>query len=302
MSTQESEISPSRLFLPPEITDLIISFVELGDCFTLASCALVCRSWLPASQHRLLQLIRFWPNSRWRYDLLVSHVLRDEKSKHLLGAVHHILIDDGENEDTLSAVAYRFLPAFPHHLPNLRVLEFAGCSWVNRSHPHLGAVVAAMSSFSSLTELSLLGVTFPSFGFFRRMVVAIPALTNLTLSRIRWPHTSLPAWLTSPERSPRQLHLSTLGLDVFLWTLDVTDVLLPWLLKSVATETIDSLVLHSPPEHLGDHNFFKHIGPHVAKLTIDLQLTSRRSKESFACRRLTIFNVQEILSFPISPI
>ncbi|KAM5532991.1 hypothetical protein V8D89_013333 [Ganoderma adspersum] len=130
-----------------------------------------------------------------------------------------------------------------------------------------------MSSFPSLTELSLLGVTFPSFGFFRRMIIAIPSLTNLTLSKIRWPHTSIPAWLTLPERSPRQLNLCTLRLDIFVWPQDVIDVLLPWLSKTIAAETIDSLVVQSPPEHLVEHDFFKHVGPHVAKLTIDLQST-----------------------------
>jgi hypothetical protein len=38
--------------LPPELTDLIISFLS-GDPGALQACSLVCRDWLPASRHHL---------------------------------------------------------------------------------------------------------------------------------------------------------------------------------------------------------------------------------------------------------
>jgi hypothetical protein len=53
-------ISHRQARLPPELIDAIIEQLH-DDRAALATCALVCRSWVPASRHHLFSDVTIWP-------------------------------------------------------------------------------------------------------------------------------------------------------------------------------------------------------------------------------------------------
>ncbi|TFK85657.1 hypothetical protein K466DRAFT_180777 [Polyporus arcularius HHB13444] len=77
---------------PLELTDRIISFVDILDKATLCNCALVCHSWLPASRHALFRRIDVADGT---VELLVSRVLHSESVRPYLAGVREFRIDSG---------------------------------------------------------------------------------------------------------------------------------------------------------------------------------------------------------------
>jgi hypothetical protein len=64
-------IFPRCTNLPPELTDAIINLLH-ADHETLALCALVCRSWVPASRRHLFSDVSISPNDSRVLELLSS--------------------------------------------------------------------------------------------------------------------------------------------------------------------------------------------------------------------------------------
>ena len=70
-------------YIPPEVTDIIISFVPYAS--TLCKCCLVCRDWVPASRRCLFEEIRL--KSEYQYELFVSCVLRSSTMRPWLSLI-----------------------------------------------------------------------------------------------------------------------------------------------------------------------------------------------------------------------
>ncbi|RPD55755.1 hypothetical protein L226DRAFT_446423, partial [Lentinus tigrinus ALCF2SS1-7] len=85
-------------YMPPEITDAIISGIPLVPyrtfrpslSHTLAMCALVCRAWLPRSRVELFKYIPIEDDHT--YDLLVKRVLHSETMSRYLASVDSLAL------------------------------------------------------------------------------------------------------------------------------------------------------------------------------------------------------------------
>ena len=170
--------------LPGEIIDIIISHVE--DASSLCSCSLVCHTWVAASRHRLFGDAHIVSPSQ--YDILVNRVLRSEPMYPWLSSMHTLELDceDGRwFKKRVGGPRYRFFHEFAGHLPNLQLLSLVGLDWAKS--PLHASTSSMVSQFPSLVELRLENCTLQSFDMFRRILVAIPALTTLTLYGVQWP-------------------------------------------------------------------------------------------------------------------
>ncbi|KAM5545941.1 hypothetical protein V8D89_000067 [Ganoderma adspersum] len=170
--------------LPGELIDAIIFHVE--DASSLCSCSLVCHSWVAASRHCLFGGAHIVSPSQ--YDFLVNRVLRSKHMYPWLSSVCTLELDcEGGQwfKKRVGGPRYRFFHEFAGHLPNLQLLSLVGLDWVKS--PLHASTPSMISQFPSLVELRLENCTFQSFDIFRRILVAVPALSTLTLYGVQWP-------------------------------------------------------------------------------------------------------------------
>jgi hypothetical protein len=85
-----------RARLPPELIDIIISMLRTEQA-VLATCALVCRSWLPTSRHRLYSHITISP---WNYD----NLSRSLTAEGIASVVEHLKLVEMESLGDLREV------------------------------------------------------------------------------------------------------------------------------------------------------------------------------------------------------
>ncbi|KAI0741291.1 hypothetical protein C8Q80DRAFT_126877 [Daedaleopsis nitida] len=239
--------SPRRMdfHIPGEITDQIISFVW-PDCHSLCACALVRRSWLPASRLHLFYSLDI--SSGARYDHLLTQVIPSKKLNPWLASVHElrlcgyldIRVDDPSNGTNDSRRVHRFIHDFAGHLPNLRSLQLVYLDW-HLCPPHPSAYLA-ISRFSLVREVVLNYCEFPSFNVFRRLIVALPSLAELSLKYSSWPSTS--NIFPPPAYSQRRPVLTRLRV-VSVAGADYVDDLLRWLLQTPSRSAIQDLAFMS---------------------------------------------------------
>ncbi|RPD61414.1 hypothetical protein L227DRAFT_68325 [Lentinus tigrinus ALCF2SS1-6] len=176
-------------YIPPEITDAIISAVDV-DLYntgerTLTMCALVCRAWLPRSRTKLFEAI-YIRNQR-SYDLLVERFVRSETMSHYLTSVNSFYIQPF-GVDSPSSVARLFLIEFAGKLPGLRVWDVGGIDWTHQRPSVKWPLL--LSHFRTITYLRLWECRFSSFSDFRRLLTALPLLSTLNILHVTWPAVS----------------------------------------------------------------------------------------------------------------
>ncbi|TBU32488.1 hypothetical protein BD311DRAFT_775141 [Dichomitus squalens] len=167
------------LHIPPEIIDEIIGWIDHPG--TLRSSCLVCHDWLPASRHRLLGIV-YIPDAV-TYDLFLTRVVRCEDMRACLASIQTFVIGDGKNLDLRAPTLFHDLAGL---LPNLDTLILDSLDWTK--HPPHPRAPLTLSRFTNVRELGFFNITFPSFGYFRRVVTFLPSLARLTLGDITWPH------------------------------------------------------------------------------------------------------------------
>ena len=176
-------------YLPGEITDVVIANVW-PDSPSLRSCALVHRQWLPASRYYLFLAIQI--DNASTYTLLVERVLRSGELRVWLEHTRELRILNAEDPDAVAdfpaPFGKRFLYEFAGHLPRLESLELFHIDFFAGGF-HPGAYLA-FSRFVSVEALSFTNCVFPSFATFRRLLVELPSLQDLSLSNVRW-HSAL---------------------------------------------------------------------------------------------------------------
>ncbi len=124
-------------------------------------------------------------------------------------------------------------------MPNLHLLSLIGLDWVKSPlHPSTPSVV---TRFPSLVELRLENCTFQSFDMFRRILVAIPALSILSLYAVQWP--SGPGAILSGSRLLPQLRPCLVAFSIqFYVKNDCAGTLFDWLVRfTPSTSTIRQL-------------------------------------------------------------
>ena len=172
-------------YLPGEITDLVIGHVS-PDSYSLCSCALVRREWLPASRYHLFLTIQI--NNPTAYTLFVERVLRSAEMKIWLEHTRELRLLNIEDTETVagfpSPFGKRSLYEFAGHMPGLESLELFHVDFINGGFPP-GAYVA-FSRFASLRTLALTNCLFPSFTAFRRLLAGLLSLRDLALSNVHW--------------------------------------------------------------------------------------------------------------------
>ncbi|EJF59593.1 hypothetical protein DICSQDRAFT_181922 [Dichomitus squalens LYAD-421 SS1] len=179
------------LRIPPEIIDEIIGWIDHPG--TLRSSCLVCHDWLPASRHRLLGIV-YIPDAV-TYDLFLTRVVRCEDMRACLASIRTFVIGDGKNPDLRAPTIFHDLAGL---LPSLDTLILDSLDWIK--HPPHPRAPLTLSRFANVRELGLFSITFPSFGYFRRMVTFLPSLARLTLSDFTWPHPhQTPFYDVAPE-------------------------------------------------------------------------------------------------------
>ncbi|RPD55306.1 hypothetical protein L226DRAFT_205774 [Lentinus tigrinus ALCF2SS1-7] len=181
-------------YIPPEITDTIISSVALNPYYhglrptrshTLAMCALVCRTWLPRSRARLFEDICI--QDQRTYDLLFERVVRSETMSPYLAFAKSLRFHYDE-EDRLSLAARLFFVEFAGKLPELRTLEFWNID-LTHQRPSVKWPLL-LSQFHSITCLTLWDCQFSSFHDVRRLLTALPLLSTFHIWRLTCPMVS----------------------------------------------------------------------------------------------------------------
>ena len=163
-----------------------------GDKSSLASCALVCRDWLPASRHRLLMDV--WLNSHRRYNLFVSNVVRSPTVSRWLPSIRQLTLDSSRymtstdgHVNMRMASERLFMHQLRGRLPKLEELELHDQNWDTRECSIPPRMFVLLSAFASVWALVLDNVRFPSSGTMRCTITALPSLTDLRIRHVTWP-------------------------------------------------------------------------------------------------------------------
>ncbi|KAI0716995.1 hypothetical protein C8Q76DRAFT_726210 [Earliella scabrosa] len=255
------------LYIPPELTDVIIGFIM--DRKTLYNCCLVSTQWLPASRQQLFRAIDL--DSAERCTLFIARVLHDESQRPYLRLVRSLDLSEGPSLSTKAPRLGRaaILFSLAGQLPALVELTIRAKAWGN-DHAFLTEPLL-FSQFSSLHKLVLMVCSFPSFAYVRRVITALPRLRDLRWRLVR---SCLGHAVFQPTPRP-VLHCLSL---TFSSEGDIDD-LVTWLLYTPSCSSIRHLSFHPiPPGDEGlpgydftssQHTFFSAVGPHVT--TLELQ-------------------------------
>ena len=180
------------LRLPRELIREILRFF-CDDEWALQQYALVSRDWLLESRPFLFRNIDIC--DRDPPELFVSNVLHAERLRPWLTSIHHLSIYLSLKEESLIA-------DISERLSNLRTLTWA-LSPCQPSCPLSAKVLHALGQFSRLQQLELFQHdSLASFEDLKKIIVAFPALSSLTLFGAAWSGSSRP---NEPSSDPLAL-------------------------------------------------------------------------------------------------
>ena len=180
------------LRLPRELIREILRFF-CDDEWALQQYALVSRDWLLESRPFLFRNIDIC--DRDPLELFVSNVLHAERLRPWLTSIHHLSIYLSLKEESLIA-------DISERLSNLRTLTWA-LSPCQPSCPLSAKVLHALGQFSRLQQLELFQHdSLASFEDLKKIIVAFPALSSLTLFGAAWSGSSRP---NEPSSDPLAL-------------------------------------------------------------------------------------------------
>ncbi|KAI0730956.1 hypothetical protein C8Q76DRAFT_343769 [Earliella scabrosa] len=226
----------------------------------------------------------------------MTRVLPSEHMKPWLASVRHlrlrgyleIKVDASHPVSPESRRVHRFIHDFAGHLPNLQSLQLVYLDW-HLCPPHPSAYLA-ISRFTEVRELVLHYCEFPSFTVFRRLLVALPALSELSLKYSSWP--AMPKGLFTVVCPQRRPGLSKLRI-VSVAGADYTDDLFRWLLQTPSRTSLNSLTIMSISR--GRHRLWRNtytefvqaIGSRLSILNIPVVSGEQADAWSTAGRRAT---------------
>ena len=203
LSTRTPDRQSSRQPIPIEVCENIIDMLysyfvsDTAKNITLHSCALVCRDWRVRAQKTLFYKVQLFDKTSFNRFSAVLDV-----GRHLRGYVHEVTLTGYYLQTTASMMA-SFPAVFAGRLPNLREIKVHHLpeteTWLSRMldmptqkpkslafiplHPRF---LAFLSSFTSISFLSLENATFCSFTQFARVLHGLPSLESLACNSVRW--------------------------------------------------------------------------------------------------------------------
>nr|GAT45637.1 predicted protein [Mycena chlorophos] len=176
--------------LPPELTDTIISNIKHKP--TLRSCALVCRSWVPASRHALFTTLSARGDD--------------------IGALLALL---STAENTVKRQFQRVELSFAENGPTQALIRlFPECAALRKLRLDSTMYYYDFPVVSQLTHLELSKIQFGSFAHFLALLSRLPSLKSLKLEYIEWAAARGWAAVEIPDKE----HMAALNLD----RLDIT--------------------------------------------------------------------------------
>ncbi|RPD55739.1 hypothetical protein L226DRAFT_576346 [Lentinus tigrinus ALCF2SS1-7] len=282
-------------YMPPEITDTIISAVPLdrypgfrpSRTHTLAMCALVCRAWLPRSRVELFKNIPI--REEHTYDLLVERVLHSETMSPYLASVDRLVLHR-DRSDPPSKAGRLFFVEFAGKLAGLRTLDVEHIDFTHQRPSVTWPLL--LSQFRTITSLTLYNCHFSSFSDVRRLFTALPLLSSLSIDELTWPMVSHEMHLRTTLR-PRtfwpELH------ELHIWNLppQCAAMLLRWItgalhgspVKELRCDILDLPSTGSVQEAVDA--FVGRVGPSVTDLDIhmtdNVPLSGFIALERFSC-------------------
>ncbi|RPD55752.1 hypothetical protein L226DRAFT_341174 [Lentinus tigrinus ALCF2SS1-7] len=265
-------------YIPPEITDAIISGIPLvpyrtfrpSRTHTLAMCALVCRAWLPRSRVELFEDIAI--KDDYTYDLLVERVLHSETMSRYLTSVDSLGLGRQEPPAAQPSKAGRlFLVEFAGKLPGLRTLSVRHIDFTHQRPSVTWPLL--LSQFRAITTLMLSECQFSSFSDVRRLLTALPLLSTLDIGSLTWPMVSHEVHLQTTLR-PRTYWPDLHTLRIFNLSPKCAAVFLRWMTGALHGSPVK--VLHcilyclpsTGPLQEAVDAFVGRVGPSVTKLYI----------------------------------
>ncbi|RPD68162.1 hypothetical protein L226DRAFT_576630 [Lentinus tigrinus ALCF2SS1-7] len=157
--------------VPVEVAERIIDLLS-DDFYTLRSCALTCRGWLPRARYQLMTSIRIQSNEdvSSMYHYFTAH-------PRIAAAVRRVFIRINKESP--------FLNAFPvvllSRLPNLRTYKYSVYSWDKGFSHHHAASLRGIKTYLRVQELKLSGVRFRTGADLARLLISFPLLRILKL-------------------------------------------------------------------------------------------------------------------------
>ncbi|OCH95095.1 hypothetical protein OBBRIDRAFT_642089 [Obba rivulosa] len=213
--------------LPPEVTDRIIDFLW-ADRASLRSCALTCRSWLPASRFHLFRTLRIW--SREAFDALIHKSCIPETAE-MFRFVQHLSIRERSGS---------FAHLVPHilvnKLPNVTSIDIHDFS-VWAVSPDAG-FFSILSRFKGVKALELRNVQFSTIHEMAILLCSFPSLSRLSLHSCNL----IGDLLGPPVHLPplRTLSLTHLTVDAGSMGIVTSELFLEWLLQTPTTRTLQT--------------------------------------------------------------
>lgn len=218
--------------IPQEIWENVIDMLW-DHRPTLLACALTCRRWLPRSRHRLFIIIH-----------LCKAQQLDGFSK-LLAVTPSVddLVRDLVIYYTRENTAPRPFSLFPillaRKLTKVEHIQFEGDYSVPSPYlaPLPGYYFLSLSQFTSVTKLSLCTLRFATFAEIRRVICALPNLSELCCIHLIWNTTGpVQPLARRPDRTPR---LTSLRLDMRQGMTALAD----WFLSTATLESLHTVTL-----------------------------------------------------------
>ena len=209
----------------------------MNDREALLSCALVSLEWLSESRPFLFRNINIRDDDL--SDLFVSKVLRLERLRPWLTSIRHLSLGSTRN---LYDSHERFVVDISERLSNLRTME-----WENfdpNGSPLRSELFLAFGKFPFLHHLELPVRTFVSFRDLKKILVAIPTLTSLTLLNIEWYGPDDTASSASPSALVWPTALSKLSISGFFQGRKCADDVIAWLSTAPTRHLLRELSFH----------------------------------------------------------
>jgi len=221
LQTQEEDTSPR---LPTEVWENVIDELQ-DDKDALLACARVCRGWAARSRLHLRKwVVLMRPDQVVRLAKLVRTGSWEVESCRIVNIGAERRKEEDQSLRTLGLFALMFGGKMPRLEELVLEKPYPG-EWAWTPGEMHVDVFLHLSTFPSITRLTLSSVTFPSAQTFGRLVSALPGLTTLRsyilsgyLARRHWPlklleldESGIPALVSSAGPSLHSLNLSLSG-------------------------------------------------------------------------------------------
>ncbi|KAF7288410.1 hypothetical protein HMN09_01393500 [Mycena chlorophos] len=261
--------------LPPELTDTIISHISHKP--TLCSCALVCRSWVPASRHALFTTLS----------------ARGDDIESLLA-----LLSTAEN--TVKRQFQRVELSFAENGPTQALIRlFPECAALRELRLDSTMYYYDFPVVPQLTHLELSKIQFGSFAHFLALLSRLPGLKNLKLEYIEWAAARGWAAVEVPdEESMAPLNLDSL--DIMLSGDRSEEEFLDWLGDHKSAPRAKHLVAYIPPFRLAlFQTYLEHTATTITRLHLydRAHILSLQSLTSLQFLHLTYNGGQDVARY-----